>query len=250
MKYYRPSKTKDEWNIISHTLLMTEFNTYEGERNEERKFSKADAYSYIHTLFVGSEQACLIYIMTKVYCSYNQNWKSLTVFHPNLIVEKKERRRIELAMVCTHIVVSIPFLRVMCPLSLFWQWEVLGQALSIWSSSLVGTLWSCWWFHLTWPPSYMFAIMPHSFITGLLLHVMSKHCLWYLFFYAGYYFFILFSTAWHSFLCLTMAEQFIGLESPVPAPSPSHQSAVFGASTSPAAVSPTCDSISDIIVLE
>lgn len=48
-------KTKAEQNIISHTLFMTEFNTYEGEGNEERKFLNVSAYSYIHTLFVASE---------------------------------------------------------------------------------------------------------------------------------------------------------------------------------------------------
>lgn len=47
--------TKDEWNIVSYTLFMTKFNTNEGERNEERKFLKVSAYSYIHTLFVTLE---------------------------------------------------------------------------------------------------------------------------------------------------------------------------------------------------
>lgn len=123
-----------------------------------------------------------MYIKTKVYCSYNQNWKSVTVFHPNIILEKKGRRT-ELTVVCAHILASITFPRVMLPLSLFWQWEFLLQALSIWSSSLVGTPQSCWWFQLTWPPSFMFAIMLSHLI--LLCSAapcyVQTHCLWYLF---------------------------------------------------------------------
>lgn len=65
-------KTKDEDNVISHTLFMTKFNMYEGERNEERKFLKVNAYNYIHTLFVASEQDCLMYIKTEVHRSHNK----------------------------------------------------------------------------------------------------------------------------------------------------------------------------------
>lgn len=39
-------ETKDEWRVISHTLFMTVFDTYEGEMNKKRKFPKANAYSY------------------------------------------------------------------------------------------------------------------------------------------------------------------------------------------------------------
>lgn len=52
-------ETKDEWRIIPHTLFMTQFNTNEGEMNEERKFPKVNAYSYIQILFMGTEEAHL-----------------------------------------------------------------------------------------------------------------------------------------------------------------------------------------------
>lgn len=38
---------------------MTEFNTYEGEINKERKFPKVNAYSYIGILFMGTEEHTL-----------------------------------------------------------------------------------------------------------------------------------------------------------------------------------------------
>lgn len=52
-------ETKVEWRIIPHTLFMTEFNTYEGKMNEERKFSKVNAYSYTQVLFMGTEEGHL-----------------------------------------------------------------------------------------------------------------------------------------------------------------------------------------------
>lgn len=52
-------EAKDEWRIIPHTLFMTEFNTYEGEMNEERKFLKVNAYSYAQIFFMGTEEVHL-----------------------------------------------------------------------------------------------------------------------------------------------------------------------------------------------
>lgn len=52
-------ETKDEWRIIPHTLFMTEFNTCEGEMNEERKLPKVIAYSYAQILFMSKEEAHL-----------------------------------------------------------------------------------------------------------------------------------------------------------------------------------------------
>lgn len=49
-------EAKDEWRIIPHTLFMTKFKTFEGEMNEERKFSKVSAYSYAQVLFMGKEE--------------------------------------------------------------------------------------------------------------------------------------------------------------------------------------------------
>jgi len=52
-------ETKDEWRVIPHTLFMTEFNTYEGEMNKERKFPQASAYSYAQIFFMGKEEVHL-----------------------------------------------------------------------------------------------------------------------------------------------------------------------------------------------
>lgn len=120
-------------------------------------------------------------------------------------------------------------------LSLFWQWEVLLQTLSTWSSLLVEKPWSHWWFRLTWPPSSMFPIMLSHIILSSLIWC-SRLCPNLLpkvsFFHARYFSSGLLSTPRCAFLWPTMAEQFFALESLVPASSPSHQSAVFGVPTS------------------
>lgn len=112
---------------------------------------------------------------------------------------------------------------------------MLWQALSIWSPSSGGTPCSCWWFHLTWHPSYVFAnMLSYLTLSSLVCSSMLHSTFLYMasFFYAGHYFFVLFSISRSALLWPTLAEQFIALGPPVPATAPSHHWAVFGASTS------------------
>lgn len=144
-----------------------------------------------------------------------------------------EKERItELTIVYTHILVSTSFPGVMLPLSLLQQWVLLWQALSVQSPLPGGTPCSCWWFHLTCHPSYMFAnMLSHLALTSLvsssMLHPNLTHMV-------SFFMLDTICSLCHprsAFLWLTMSEQFTALRSSVLASVPCHHSPAFGAFT-------------------